>query len=113
MATGSHVLSRSSSRNGSESPAVKPGGTVLSVAPLMGTEPDCDPVHAQWLHVHVRPPVRALLKVIVLSAAVPSQSSASVMSTRNKLTVFLFLLGHQRHVISRASDPSKIRGCVS
>jgi len=35
---------------------------VLSVAPLMGCEPDADPVHAQWLHVHVRPPVRALLK---------------------------------------------------
>ena len=68
VATAGRPLSRSSSRGGgggggSESPAVKPGGTVLSVAPLMGTEPDCDPTHAQWLHVHVRPPVRALLKV--------------------------------------------------
>ena len=68
VATAGRPLSRSSSRGGgggggSDSPAVKPGGTVLSVAPLMGTEPDCDPTHAQWLHVHVRPPVRALLKV--------------------------------------------------
>ena len=63
VATVGRPLSRSSSRGGGESPAVKPGGTVLSVAPLMGTEPDCDPTHAQWLHVHVRPPVRALLKV--------------------------------------------------
>ena len=59
-------LSRTSSRTsrGEEaaSPRSKPGGTVLSVAPLMGCEPDADPVHSQWLHVHVRPPVRALLK---------------------------------------------------
>ncbi len=49
------------------SSAAELGGTVLLVAPLMGTEPDNDALHAQWLHVHVRPPVRALLKVRSLS----------------------------------------------
>ena len=70
-------LSRTSSRTsrGDEaaSPHSKPGGTVLSVAPLMGCEPDADPIHAQWLHVHVRPPVRALLK----ARPAPSRKTAS------------------------------------
>ena len=38
-------------------------GIVLSVAPLMGADPIIDPSHKRWLHVHVRPPVRGLLKV--------------------------------------------------
>jgi hypothetical protein len=38
-------------------------GIVLSVAPLMGADPVIDPSHKRWLHVHVRPPVRGLLKV--------------------------------------------------
>jgi hypothetical protein len=59
----SRTSSRASRGEDAASPRSKPGGTVLSVAPLMGCEPDADPVHAQWLHVHVRPPVRALLKV--------------------------------------------------
>jgi hypothetical protein len=39
-------------------------GIVVSVAPLMGAEPYVDANHPRWLHVHVRPPVRGLLKVI-------------------------------------------------
>lgn len=38
-------------------------GIVLSVAPLMGADPVIDPSHKRWLHIHVRPPVRGLLKV--------------------------------------------------
>lgn len=37
-------------------------GIVLSVAPLMGADPAIDDGHKRWLHVHVRPPVRGLLK---------------------------------------------------
>lgn len=39
-------------------------GKVLSVAPLMGANPTIDPAHKRWLHIHVRPPVRGLLKVL-------------------------------------------------
>lgn len=41
-------------------------GIVLSVAPLMGADPTIDPSHKRWLHIHVRPPVRGLLKVILI-----------------------------------------------
>lgn len=51
---------------------------MLSVAPLMGTEPDCDPVHAQWLHMHVRPPVRALLKVRASVISPPDACSCAL-----------------------------------
>ncbi len=46
-------------------------GTVLSVAPLMGANPVIDPAHRRWLHIHVRPPVRGLLKVL-RGSSVPS-----------------------------------------
>lgn len=39
-------------------------GVVVSVAPLMGADPDIDKSHDRWLHVHVRPPVRGLLKLL-------------------------------------------------
>ena len=47
-------------------------GTVLSVAPLMGAAVHVDKSHARWLHVHVRPHVRGLLKVISVSTSPPS-----------------------------------------
>ena len=34
------------------------------MAPLMGAEAAVDPGHRKWLHVHVRPPLRGLLKVL-------------------------------------------------
>ncbi|KAK9820557.1 hypothetical protein WJX72_011634 [[Myrmecia] bisecta] len=43
-------------------------GVVLSVAPLMGADPVVDRSHSRWLHVHVRPPVRGLLKVLKASS---------------------------------------------
>ena len=57
---------------------------MLSVAPLLGAAAAVDAGHARWLHVHVRPPARGLLKTVrvrgahtrrrlrVLAARVPS-----------------------------------------
>lgn len=39
-------------------------GVVLSVAPLLGTEPRCDAQVPRWLHLHVRPSLRGLLRVV-------------------------------------------------
>ena len=39
-------------------------GRALSVAPLLGAAATVDPGHARWLHVHVRPPARGLLKTV-------------------------------------------------
>ena len=39
-------------------------GTVLSVAPLLGTDPAVDGRHPRWLHLHVRPPVRRFVRAI-------------------------------------------------
>lgn len=39
-------------------------GLVLSLAPLMGADAEVDRSHPKWLHVHVRPPVRGLLKLL-------------------------------------------------
>ena len=44
-------------------------GLVVAVAPLMGSAPHIDKAHGRWLHVHVRPPVRGLLKVVKVSAS--------------------------------------------
>ncbi|KAK9868863.1 hypothetical protein WJX84_001280 [Apatococcus fuscideae] len=49
-------------------PSPIPGtGMVVAVAPLMGSAPHIDKAHGRWLHVHVRPPVRGLLKVVKAS----------------------------------------------
>ena len=40
------------------------GGRVLSVAPLLGAAASVDSSHPKWLHVHVRPPARGLLKTV-------------------------------------------------
>ncbi|KAL0053901.1 hypothetical protein WJX82_000859 [Trebouxia sp. C0006] len=39
-------------------------GVVLSLAPLLGANPEVDRSHPRWLHVHVRPHVRGLLKLL-------------------------------------------------
>jgi len=39
-------------------------GVVLSLAPLLGANPKVDRSHPRWLHVHVRPHVRGLLKLL-------------------------------------------------
>jgi len=39
-------------------------GVVLSLAPLLGANPEVDRLHPRWLHVHVRPHVRGLLKLL-------------------------------------------------
>ncbi|MEW5299570.1 MAG: hypothetical protein WDW36_002571 [Sanguina aurantia] len=39
-------------------------GIVLSVAPLLGADPALDRSMGKWLHVHVRPSVRGLLKIL-------------------------------------------------
>eukprot|EP00192_Tetraselmis_astigmatica_P009267 CAMPEP_0117665702 /NCGR_PEP_ID=MMETSP0804-20121206/9962_1 /TAXON_ID=1074897 /ORGANISM="Tetraselmis astigmatica, Strain CCMP880" /LENGTH=845 /DNA_ID=CAMNT_0005473155 /DNA_START=342 /DNA_END=2879 /DNA_ORIENTATION=+ len=41
-------------------------GTVLSTAPLLGADPAVDGSHPHWLHLHVRPPVRGLVKALKL-----------------------------------------------
>jgi len=50
-------------------------GKVLSVAPLMGANPLIDPAHKRWLHIHVRPPVRGLLKVLRASSVASTHSN--------------------------------------
>ncbi|GMH41903.1 hypothetical protein BSKO_09813 [Bryopsis sp. KO-2023] len=39
-------------------------GMVLSVAPLLGTDPAVDGTHPRWLHLHVRPSVRRFVKAV-------------------------------------------------
>ena len=43
-------------------------GVVLSLAPLLGANPEVDRLHPRWLHVHVRPHVRGLLKLLKVHA---------------------------------------------
>jgi hypothetical protein len=45
-------------------PSRPQSGVVLSVAPLLGARPYTDPQVGKWLHVHVRPSVRGLLRII-------------------------------------------------
>ena len=45
-------------------------GMVLSLAPLMAANAEVDRSHPKWLHVHVRPPVRGLLKLLKVTMAV-------------------------------------------
>lgn len=48
----------------------KPGaGVVLSVAPLLGANPSMDKNVGKWLHVHVRPSVRGLLRVLKVASS--------------------------------------------
>lgn len=37
---------------------------MLSVAPLVGTEAYTDATHTRWLHIHVRPNTRGMLKAV-------------------------------------------------
>lgn len=46
------------------SPSRPQAGVVLSVAPLLGARPSTDPQVSKWLHVHVRPSARGLLRII-------------------------------------------------
>jgi hypothetical protein len=46
------------------SPSRPQAGVVLSVAPLLGARPYADGVVPKWLHVHVRPSVRGLLRIL-------------------------------------------------
>lgn len=50
-------------------PSRPQSGVVLSVAPLLGARPYTDPQVGKWLHVHVRPSVRGLLRVIKVGGA--------------------------------------------
>ena len=52
------------------SPSRPQAGVVLSVAPLLGARPYTDPQVGKWLHVHVRPSVRGLLRVIKVRVCV-------------------------------------------
>jgi hypothetical protein len=45
---------------------------VLSVAPLLGAHPYTDQGVPKWLHVHVRPSVRGLLRVIKVGGQLQS-----------------------------------------
>ncbi len=72
--------------------ALPAAGIVLSVAPLMGADPAIDASHKRWLHIHVRPPVRGLLKVRVLLLA-----SLSCIATLPDLTAPLQL--NQGHLL--------------
>jgi hypothetical protein len=51
------------------SPSRPQAGIVLSVAPLLGAHPYTDQGVPKWLHVHVRPSVRGLLRVIKVRVA--------------------------------------------
>lgn len=43
-------------------------GIVVATAPLMGSQPFQDPNVNRWLHVHVRPSVRGLLRLVRTAA---------------------------------------------
>ncbi|KAI8470983.1 MAG: hypothetical protein J3K34DRAFT_520884 [Monoraphidium minutum] len=51
------------------SPTKPNAGVVLSVAPLLGADPTQDANVPKWLHVHVRPSVRGLLRVLKAASA--------------------------------------------
>lgn len=44
------------------SPTSLNAGMVVSVAPLLGTDPVVDGTHPRWLHLHVRPSIRRFVK---------------------------------------------------
>ncbi|KAG2483345.1 hypothetical protein HYH03_017793 [Edaphochlamys debaryana] len=44
-------------------------GIALSVSPMLGCDPSVDKAVAKWLHVHVRPSVRGLLRLLRSAAA--------------------------------------------
>ena len=46
------------------------GSVVLSVAPLLGAHAHVDARRAKWLHVHVRPHARGLLKCVRVSMCI-------------------------------------------
>lgn len=52
------------------------GGSALSVAPLLGAAAAVDAAHPRWLHVHVRPPARGLIKTVRVR---PCQDEFSVI----------------------------------
>ena len=41
---------------------------VLSVSPLLGSGPYTDPSYHRWLHAHVRPSVKGLMRMLRTSA---------------------------------------------
>ncbi|KAF6253025.1 hypothetical protein COO60DRAFT_1704014 [Scenedesmus sp. NREL 46B-D3] len=57
------------------SPGRPQAGIVLSVAPLLGAHPYTDQGVPKWLHVHVRPSVRGLLRVIKVGVVVGSRGA--------------------------------------
>ena len=46
------------------------GSVVLSVAPLLGAHAHVDARRTKWLHVHVRPHARGLLKCVRVSMSI-------------------------------------------
>ena len=59
------------------SPSRPQAGIVLSVSPLLGAAPRTDEAVPKWLHVHVRPSVRGLLRTIRVRAAHPALLAAA------------------------------------
>ncbi len=53
---------------GSEAPSSGAADAALSVAPLLGAAAAVDAAHPRWLHVHVRPPARGLIKTVRVRA---------------------------------------------
>ncbi len=52
-------------------------GVVLSVAPLLGANPSVDKSVPKWLHIHVRPSVRGLLRVLKVRSRLVGWAVAS------------------------------------
>ena len=56
-------------------------GTILSVAPLLGASPSLDASHKRWLHVHVRPHARGMLKTVKVSPQVRTSNICQAVTT--------------------------------
>ncbi len=74
-------------------------GVVLSVAPLLGADPLVDKNVAKWLHVHVRPSVRGLLRVLKVgvlrcTASVKRQHSSDHMTCARGLKENIVFCGY-------------------
>jgi hypothetical protein len=64
-----------------------PGG-VVSVAPLLGSQAAVDVQHKRWLHIHVRPPVRGLLKTLKVCKTPPGPWRVLALSSLTSLHQF-------------------------
>ena len=89
-------------------------GLVLSLAPLMGAAAQVDSSHPKWLHVHVRPPVRGLLKLLKVCGMCAAASCFVVYRhlAAWKLVAVWVNLKHVRLCVEVRVQQTQACGCI-